>query len=208
MAIIASSKATATYEPVPAGNYVARCYSMVHMGTVMEEIMGEKKLMNKVRLTWELPTETKVFKEENGEQPFVLSKDFTLSMHEKSSMRKWLEAWRGKTFTQGESEGFDITKLVGAPCMLNVIHVTKGEKTYANISNVSSMPKGLVCPPQITPSFVFSVLEFDQAKFDVLPDFIKDKIKTSKEYQSLKQPNVVNTASEHEEEESPNDLPF
>ena len=87
---------------------------MVHIGKVEEEYLGEKKMQNKVRITWELHEEKKVFKEENGEQPFVLSKEFSLSMHEKSSLRKWLESWRGKAFTEDESKLSDstIAKLV------------------------------------------------------------------------------------------------
>jgi len=69
MKIIASNTGGTTYEPVPAGTYIARCFSMVHIGTVMETFQGESKLQNKVRLTWELPLELKVFNEERGEQP-------------------------------------------------------------------------------------------------------------------------------------------
>jgi hypothetical protein len=207
--IIASNSGGTNYEPVPAGNYPARCYSMIHIGNVVEEFQGEKKTMNKVRLTWELPTETKVFKEEKGEQPYVLSKDFTLSMHEKSTLRKWLEAWRGKGFTNDESAAFDITKLVGKPCMVNVIHTTKGDKAYANISGVSAMPKGLNCPEQMNPSVIFSVLEFDQKVFETFPDFLKDKIKSSKEYKEMDQPGAFETAPEHNESQEDNDsLPF
>ena len=65
-------------ELIPAGNYIARCYQMLQIGTVEEEYKGEKKMQEKVRISWELPTELKVFKEENGEQPLVISKEYTL----------------------------------------------------------------------------------------------------------------------------------
>ena len=211
--IIATNKSGAVYEPVEAGNYVARCVKMIHMGTITEDYQGTPKTANKVQLTWELPTEVKVFKEADGEQPYVLSKEFTLSMHEKASLRKWLEAWRGKGFTNAESEAFDITNLVGKPCMLNVIHTTKGDRTYANISGVSSMPKGLTCPPQVNDSIIFSVNEFDQILFDSFPDFIKEKIRSSAEYKAMQQPNHVNTTPEpaftQDDNETPDDgLPF
>jgi hypothetical protein len=189
MAIIAENKGT-NYEPIPAGNYVARCYSMIHIGTVTENVMGTEKQLNKVRLTFELPTETKVFKEENGEQPHVISKEFTLSMHEKATLRKMLESWRGKGFTEQEAKGFDITVLCGIPCMLNIIHKPSkdGSKTYAEISSISSMPKGLQCPPQVNPSFVLSYDAFDFEAFEKLPDFVKDKIKASSEYKNMVNP--------------------
>jgi len=183
MAIIAENKGGSGFEPIAAGTYAARCYSMVHIGTVTETYEGQEKTQNKIRLSWELPTELKVFKEEKGEQPFFISKDFTLSMHEKSSLRKYLEAWRGKAFTDAEAESFDVTKLLGKECLISVIHKVKKTGTYAEMSSVSTLPKGMTCPPQINEMFEFSWSEFDQQKFDSLPEWLQTKMKTSKEYQ-------------------------
>lgn len=183
MAIIATNDGGSNYTPVPAGTYAARCFSMIHIGTVTETIMGEEKTLNKVRITWELPTETKVFKEENGEQPYVVSKEFTLSMHEKATLRKFLESWRGKGFSEDEAKSFDISVLLGKGCMLSVIHKTsKSQKTYAEISSVTSVPKGMTVPPQVNPNYEFNYDPFDEVKFNALPDFLKDKIKSSREY--------------------------
>src|SRR3990167_9222440 len=57
-------------ELAPAGNHIARCYSMVHIGTIKETIRGEVKELNKVRISWELPTEKKIFNSDKGEEPF------------------------------------------------------------------------------------------------------------------------------------------
>src|ERR1700748_3863007 len=121
MAITAKSTSTPR-ELIPADNYIARCYQMIEIGTVTELYMGEPKQMVKVRIGFELPTLTKVFKEENGEQPFVFSAEYTLSMTEKANLRKLLTSWRGTPFTEEEAKAFDITKLIGAPCFLNIIH--------------------------------------------------------------------------------------
>ena len=139
MAIIASNNGGTSYEPIASGSYAARCYSMIHIGTIEENIMGTNKKLNKVRITWELPTELKVFKEENGEQPQVISKEFTLSLHEKATLRNFLKNWRGKDFTDDEAKAFDIEKLVGAPCMINITHKLSkdGNKTYAEIGSIS-----------------------------------------------------------------------
>lgn len=184
MAIIATSNGSTSFEPIPSGSYAARCYSMVHMGTIEENIIGTLKKLNKVRITWELPTELKVFKEENGEQPLVISKEFTLSLHEKSTLRGFLKNWRGKDFTDEEAKSFDIEKLISAPCMLNITHKTKkdGSGVYAEIGSISTMPKGLLCPEQINQSFIFTYENFDEAKFNKLPDFMKNKMVTSNEY--------------------------
>ena len=45
--------------------------------------------------------------------------------------------------------------------------------------------KGMTCPPQINPSFEFSVLDYDQAKFDTMPAFIQEMVRGSKEYQAM-----------------------
>jgi len=190
--IIASSKGGLQFDPVPAGNHVARCYSMVYSGTIETEYLGEKKKAKKVHITWELPNELKVFKQENGEQPMVLSKAFTLSLSEKSTLRPFLESWRGKAFTQAEADGFDITNVVGHPCMLNVIHKTKKDGNIkAEISALSSMPKGLTCPPQINQSVIFSVEEFDADIFSKFPDWLKDEIRSSDEYKAMQSPTTT-----------------
>jgi hypothetical protein len=208
MKIVASSSGGSNYEPVPAGTYIARCFSMVHIGTVMESYQGESKLQNKVRLSWELPLELKVFKEENGEQPYTLGKEFTLSLNEKATLRKFLESWRGKAFTEDEAKSFDITVLLGKPCMLNVIHKVsqKNGKSYAEIASVAPMMKGMNCPDMITPPFLFGYDPFDEALFNQLPEYLRDKVKTSLEYLQAVQPSHTQVAAAPEQTED--DLPF
>lgn len=200
-------------ELIPAGNYVARAYQMLHIGTVPEIYMGEEKLLNKVRIGWELPTELKVFKPENGEQPLVISKEFTLSMNEKANLRKMLASWRGKDFSEDEAKRFDILKLLGKPCMLNIIHKPSkdGSKTYQEIGSISPMPKGMPCPDPINKTEVLAYgSDFDWNLFESLPDFIKTKIKTSDEFQKMQQPAshaLMNGAATDIVDES-DDLPF
>jgi hypothetical protein len=182
-------------ELIPAGNYVARCYQMLHIGTIEELILGEKKILNKVRIGWELPTETKVFDEAKGEQLYVISKEFTLSLNEKANLRKLLASWRGKDFSEDDARSFDITKLLGVPCMLNIIHKPSkdGTKTYQEVGSVSPMPKGMKCPEQVNKTSVLDYDNFDFALLESLPDFIKTKVKSSLEYAKLQQPNHIQT---------------
>lgn len=214
--IIAKNSGTIT-EPVPAGTHVARCYQMLEIGTVQESFLGsEPRAMHKVRIGWELPEERKVFNPEKGEQPFVISKEFTLSMNEKANLRKYLEAWRGKGFSEDEAKAFDITKLIGVPCLLNIIHKPSkdGQRIYADIASIMPLPKKMKCSPQENPTQMLSYDDFDYALFETLPDFIKDKMKGSQEFQKMQNPNhsnmgngadgfeSVNNYDEHEE------LPF
>ena len=208
MAITATNTQT-NRELIPAGNYIARCYQMIEIGTVKETILGKEKILPKVRIGWELPTELKVFKEENGEQPMVISKEYTLSMAEKANLRIALKSWRGKDFTEEEARKFDITKLLGVPCMLNIIHKPSkdGTRVYEEISGITPLPKGIICPEQINPTFVLSYDDFDVQRFDKLPDFIKSKMVTSMEFVAITNPNHKDINGEHEDKTDDN-VPF
>lgn len=190
MAINATNNGTKR-ELIPAGNYVARCYQMIEIGTINEIILGTAKQLTKVRIGWELPTELRVFDEAKSEQPLIISNDYTLSLNEKSNLRKMLASWRGKDFTEQEEKCFDITNLVGVPCMLNIIHKpsrTDPSKVYEHIGSISAVPKGFKPEPPMLKPFVLSYDAFDEEKFNSLPDFIKQKMQGSLEYAALKTP--------------------
>lgn len=192
MAINATSSGNTPRELIPAGNYIARCYKMIEVGTVEEVIKGDKKIMHKVRIGWELPTELRVFSEEKGEQPLVIDKEYTLSMADKANLRKDLKSWRGKDFTDEQAKSFDITVLIGVPCMINIIHKPSKKdpsRSYEEIAGITPMPKGVPCPEQVNRNFILSYDNFDEELFNMLPDFIKNKMMTSVEYQAVKNPN-------------------
>ena len=79
----------------------------------------------------------------------LISKTYTASMHEKAALSKDLESWRGRAFTDEERDGFDLKKVLGQPCLLNVIHENKGGTVYANIASVSPVPKGMPVKPAV-----------------------------------------------------------
>jgi hypothetical protein len=187
MAITATNKGgNYDYEPIEAGSYPARCISMIQIGTIIETINGKEKELEKVRLTFELPTEMKVFKEENGPQPHAVSREFTLSMYKEAHLRKFLEGWRGKKFTDTEADAFDITVLLGVPCLLSLTHrESKNGKTYVDVSSANLLPRGLECPPQINPTTVLSYDNFDWNVYDALPAFMKEKISGAEEFKRM-----------------------
>jgi hypothetical protein len=209
MSIIAEKPEGGNFIQVEPGTYVARCYSMIEIGTIEVEFKGEKKKQHKVAITWELPTETAIFHEEKGPEPFVVSKKYTLSMHEKSNLRKDLESWRGKGYTDEEAKKVDITKLIGQPCLLSVIQSPRPDdasKTYTAISSITKMMKGQECPDQINPTRILSYDEFNWEVFDSLSDYMKDQIKSSDEFKRMQEPSQVRTEETGNDELS--DLPF
>ena len=101
-------------------------------------------------------------------------------MGSQGNLRKDLESWRGKAFSETEAEDFDLTKLLGATCMLNVIHNTAkaSGRTYANIASISKMPKGLDCPTAVRDQFEFNYEDkFSIEAVEALPQFLRDKVK-------------------------------
>jgi hypothetical protein len=208
MPIIAEKKEGGNFQQVEPGTYVARCYSMIEIGTIETDYNGEKKKAHKVSITWELPTETAIFHEEKGPEPFVVSKKYTLSMHEKATLRKDLESWRGKGYTEEEAKRFDITKLLGQPCLLSIIQAPRPDdasKTYTSITSISKMMKGQECPEQVNPTKVLSYDNFDWEVFDGLSDYMKDQIRSSDEFKKMQEPETTQVQDSNDEL---SDLPF
>jgi hypothetical protein len=184
MALYASENTTVR-TPAPSGTHMGRCYGVIDLGTHINPQHGSKA--RKILLQWELPTETHVFDEKKGAEPFVVSRQFSLSLNEKGALRPFLTAWRGRDFTPEELNKFDISKLGGLPCLVTVIHKRDGDKVYANVSQVAALPKAMgECPPSHNKLTILSLDEdYDARVFEALPDWIKKKIQESPEYKSL-----------------------
>jgi len=182
MPIYAPKSESKQFDPVPVGNHVARVYRVIHIGTVEGEWKGEPKLTNKVMLGFELPNEKKVFNEAKGEEPYVMSRKFTLSFSPKASLLPVVEGIIGRKLSEEEAETFDMESLLGAVCLLNVVHVTKEGNTYANIHGTSPLPKGMEAPQAINAPQVLNYDTFDPKVFVSLPEFVRTEIMSSVEY--------------------------
>ena len=182
--ILATGNNETKREIVPSGTHIARCYSMIHIGTVEWEWQGETKHSDKIRLSFELPNEMRDFGGE--EKPMVISKEYTLSLHEKSNLRRDLEGWRGKSFTKEELNRFDVTNLLGKSCNVSIIHKnSKSGNEFAQIGSISGISKGTKCPEQINESFIFNYEDnFNAEWLEQQPDWIQDQIKGTDEYKS------------------------
>jgi len=62
---------------------------------------------------------------------------------EKSACRAFVSAWNPAL---GKDDNANLSSLVGAGAYLNIIHETKGDKTYANIATIVPPPKGATIP--------------------------------------------------------------
>lgn len=180
------------YKRVPVGNHIGRCYGLIDLGTqkTHSAMYGDKE-QRQLRVLWELFGE-----DENGEplvirdsdkgvdMPMTIHKQYTFNMGTKANLRKDLAAWRGKPFTDEEVKTFDIAKLVGAYCMVNVTENESGGKTYSNVAGLSPLPKMFAAnKPEGQHSIIkFSLDAPDPIVFGTFYQQLKDKIAASPEY--------------------------
>lgn len=209
--IIAREPEQKEFELIPVGNHVARCFQMIQMGTHKVENMGKESLKEKVRITWELSNELR----EDG-KPFVIGKEYTLTMSDMGNLRPMLESWRGQAFTPDEAKAFNITKVLGVPCLINVIHEKSkkdASKVYANIAGITPLPKGMEMPAQINDTLIITIEDFvDPELSKKVPEFVFKKIQESQEYKgtgkTLEEEAQLPPLTEEEDTIKPEDLPY
>ena len=119
-------------------------------------------------------------------RPFGIFKNYNLSWSEKANLRLDLQSWRGRPFTQEEMRKFDLKNVLGAFCMLNIIETNKDDKTYTNVNGVTPVPaiiKQSGMPEGVNKLELFNLQEPDMAMFETFSDNLKNKIKSSPEWQ-------------------------
>jgi hypothetical protein len=173
------------FELTPAGSHVAVCYRIVDLGTQLVEFNGETKKQHKIMIGWELSNEMMQTGDSAG-KPFSIHKRYTYSSSDKSTLRKDLESWRGKPFSKEDFGKFDIFRLIGIPCMLGVVHTERNGKTYANITSIMRLPKGMDTPKMVNSAVQFNIAEFNQDVYDSFSDNLKGLIAKSPEYSRVK----------------------
>jgi hypothetical protein len=117
------------YERPSPGLHQAVCSNVYGPFRETYEWQGKPISADKIVIMFELDERLK-----DGEykgQRFVTSARFTASLHEKAKLRPFLESWKGKAFTPDGLAGFDLEKLIGVNCQLNLIEKDKrgGGKT-------------------------------------------------------------------------------
>lgn len=171
------------FELPPEGVYLARCYQMVDVGTQIRQSQFGTKEQRTIYLYWELlqTADGDKVEMENGEGPFTIFNNYKLSMHPKANLRKHLDSWRGKKFTDEEAADFDITKLLDKFCLLQIAHTASkdGSRTYANVANLMSTNK---TAEGINELVAFNIEEPDMEVFNSFPDWLQSKIEDAPEW--------------------------
>lgn len=180
MSLTISEKKESSVPLLEPGTYPAVCNMLIDLGMQFNETY--KTTSRKVLIGWEVVGETV---EIGGEvQPRTFSKTYTASLNEKASLRKDLNAWRGRPFTEEELAAFDLKKIVGVPCLISIIHNTGSNgNTYANLASIASLPKGYPKPSLSVEPTIYDIDENDPSVVDTLPKWIADIIRKSSSYE-------------------------
>jgi len=180
MSIVAKGgEKSSSFPSVSVGVHKARCIKVIDLGTQKNEFEGNITWKRQALVIWEVPDQTN-----ETSEPLTISRFYTLSLHEKSNLGIDLTSWRGRPFSETEKKGFDISKLIGHTCLLNVIQGNKNNK----IGSVMPLPKGDKIAEQYHTSVVFDFKDFQNGKkevFNQLSEGIRNIILRSKELEGL-----------------------
>jgi hypothetical protein len=188
--IIAETNSGGSYTPVPAGMWLGRCYRIIDLGTQKTEYQGSVKFLKKLMVQWEVHGEDEHGKElrtAKGE-PLSISKNYTVSLAEKATLRKDLVSWRGKEFTSEELRGFDLKNILGAWAMLSVAtSIGNNGKEYTNVVSVNPVPAAMKKNlPQAHNSLeMFDLEDPDMTLYESFSKNIKDRIEASPEWAAI-----------------------
>ncbi len=180
MSLIINEGSSTSIPLLPEDTYPAVCNMLIDLGDQYSEKFD--KTSRQILICWEIPSE----KLDNGESR-RLSKTYTASLNSKGNLRRDLIAWRGRDFTLDELKAFDLKNIVGAPCMLQIIHrVGQDGVKRAIIGGIMKLPKGMPVPALTNGYTIFDLDDLDaEEKISELPEWIQDRIKGSETWKHL-----------------------
>lgn len=166
----------------PIGVHQAICNLVVDIGRQETTWLGVVKIKPQCIIRWELPTERIDYVDRKTGQtvsgPLLVRKIYNVTMDRRSTLRKDLEGWRGRVFTETELQGgIDLFRLAGQCCQVNIVHDKSkdGTRTYANVDSIVGWPKG-VQKPKMPENGILLYSPDRPEHLPDLPDWIKAKI--------------------------------
>jgi len=163
--------------PVEPGVYMAVCIGIVDLGEQYSEKF--KSYSNKVKFVWALPGELMTI--DGKEEERQLSKEFTVSVSKKGSLRGFLESWNGRSYSDEEFGELDVFEQLGKACQLQV--VLNETKEYSNVANLMPIPRGMPAPQSKTAMYIWDMEKWDDDLFLKLPEWTREQIMKSSQYQ-------------------------
>lgn len=134
-----TAKKENSFTPAPEGQWGAVCCDVVDLGIIESKWNDQVKKQHKIKVVFQIDE----INPEN-KKPYIVQQRFTLSMHEKASLRQFLESWRGKPYSDGEAtKGVDVELMIGQNAVIQVVHNVKNGDTWANIQSIMRPMKGM-----------------------------------------------------------------
>lgn len=131
------------FAPHSEGQFAMVCVDVVNLGINVEQYAGqEPHEAAKVALVFASG------ERQEDKTLTVVATEMTLSANEKANLRKFLESWRGKSYTADQVQaGLPISKLHTQPALISIEHVTtKRGRLFAKITSISPLPKAMPAP--------------------------------------------------------------
>lgn len=131
------------FEPHKEGQFAMVCVDVVDLGVNVEVFPGqEPREVAKVALVFASGE-----RQEDGSLTLVTT-EMTKSANEKANLRRFLEAWRGRSYSAAQVEaGLPIDKLWSQAALISIEHVlTRKNKKFAKIKSISPVPQGVAAP--------------------------------------------------------------
>jgi hypothetical protein len=189
MSIIAKNTTEKEFAKLPlpeAGTTLAVCCAVWDLGLQLSNFKNEDgtdKVQHKIIIAWEISEKINQPDSEYNGKPYMMNKTYTLSLGEKANLRKDLESWRGKSFTEEEiKNGFDVEKLYGVNCLIGIKHEPDRRdpsKLYANVTSILPPAKGM---EKLVPV---------RGKDELPPKWVQEK-----QAQAIKLPDMPDTSDE------------
>ena len=179
---IISERPTNTRTLTPKGAHVAKCITVIDLGTGPETWKEETKIQRKINVTWALP---KCLIEVDGEQrPMTISKKYTASTDPKATMRKHIDTWL--SLKPEKIAKFDPETFLNKEALVTVTHYEKATgETGATVSTVTSLPEGLEVPEIDLESWTFDPSD-PRKNWDKLREWQRERVSISHEYKAAK----------------------
>jgi hypothetical protein len=156
-----------SFETAPAGNHVARITAVADLGMQRTTFGGTERTGGKLGITFELAHE----KSKDG-KPFAVFDIVSLSLNEKSRLFEIAQAALARA-----ADALDPAELLGKTVMVSVVHrAGPDNRLWANVDQVTPVPRGLAVPPTKSPLLLFDLEQPDPAANQKLPALFRKKM--------------------------------
>jgi hypothetical protein len=146
---VPKSSSEGSFIPCPAGVHAAICVDVVDLGMVDTGFPDPKtnvtRVVPKIRIVWQ------VAKKMDSGISFMVQSRYTLSFNEyqgkQSNLLRDVTAWGVDLMDLiDDTNEYDVERLIGKTCLLNVVHKVGEKTTFANVASLMPLPDGMVAP--------------------------------------------------------------